>query len=88
MSDTRKNRTVGPPATFPGGVLQTKLERVGVENFADLVDNRLGCERAIGGARGAVGRGLWLIHDDVVPVDDHVGNVVRRKNTAGSGTYG
>src|SRR3972149_22662 len=63
-----------------GDVLDAQLHRVDVEHPRQLVDRRVAGEHAGGRAGGAVGAGLRLVADDVVAVDDDVGDVVRRED--------
>ena len=79
-ADDRIDGSAGAARAFLSGVENPEVYYIYAELFAELVDDRLGCEGAERRARSAVGGGLGLVVDDVVGIYDDVGDVVWRED--------
>src|SRR5215510_6386057 len=69
---------------FLGRVLKPELQRIHPKLLAELIDQTLSRKLGVGRAGSAIGRGLGLVHYDVVHIDQHIVYAVGSKNAEAS----
>ena len=84
VADARVSRPMHLPVALLGAVLAADFQRVHAQSLGDLVDDRFRRKSGVGGAWGAVGGRLGLVHHHVIAVHRHVRNRVGREDAHGA----
>ncbi len=84
MADAPECRAFDAACPLLSGVAQTKLDGVHAQLLTDLINHLLYGKGRLGGARGAIGGGLGLVHHHIVTVNPAIGIVIAAEGAHGA----
>ena len=87
-ANNREGQAAGHAVAFLSRVLETEVHGRDTRLLGKLVDHALDGEGCLGGAWGAVGADLGLVHDHVEAIDEDVLDVVGGEGGGGAGADG
>ena len=84
-ADARIDDAVRTPRALDGRVLDAEIDRIHAELFGQGVHGLFGAEGYLGGTGSSVSEAARLVDDDIVAIDETVGNVVAGQHAHGRG---
>ena len=81
MTDARIHRAICAARALFRGIFEPKGQGIDAELLAEFIDEGFRCKGRIGRPRRAIGHGPGFVDQDLVTVDQHMGDIVGRENT-------